>query len=102
MDEFDTLASAMWNASAFGLQMTAAKPGLVFSPSLFFPQPSSLGGSVQTMLAGRRERKKQDMNANPKITYLTQVLICHRTGCACAWFHEKFCLKKQVVEFVVC
>jgi len=39
------------------------------------------------------------MNANSKITYLTQVLICqsHRV---CV-FHEKFCLKIQVVEFVV-
>jgi len=44
MDEFDTLARAMWNASAFRLQMTAAKPGLYFP--LSSPQPSSLGGSV--------------------------------------------------------
>lgn len=82
MDEFDTLASAMWNASAFRLQMTTAKPGFFLYLSLSSSQPSSLGGSVQTMPAGRREKKgTNNMNANPKSTYLTQVLICHRTGC---------------------
>ncbi len=83
MDEFDTLARAMWNASAFRLQMTTAKPGffLYLSLSLFSAFLPWWVCADHASGKKREERNKQHMNANPKSTYLTQVLICHRTGC---------------------
>lgn len=85
MDEFDTLARAMWNASAFRLQMTTAKPGffLYLSLSLFF-------SAFLPWPAGRREKK----GTNNIWMQIQKALILHRCLSAiaqgvCTWFEKQ-------------